>query len=175
VAKKTLNLDSFECSKEVTINNIYNNNSINSEKELFLREIEIWSRIKSHPNILQFYGACHISQHPSIISEYCSRGTVKTYTSQKTISPEQKLQIMHGIITGLYHLHQNNIIHGDIKSDNILINENGKPKICDFGLSVLQANQINRYNQYEKYYNIFLYIIYNDLFKNKLLLFIISK
>ncbi|ORX55461.1 L domain-like protein [Piromyces finnis] len=144
VAKKTLNLETNECYKETIIdsNGINNNLHIN-EKELFLREIEIWSRIKSHPNILQFYGACHISQYPSIISEYCSRGTVKTYTSQKNISPEQKLQIMHGIITGLYHLHQNNIIHGDIKSDNILITENGKPKICDFGLSVFQTNQIN--------------------------------
>ncbi|ORX86917.1 hypothetical protein BCR32DRAFT_264667 [Anaeromyces robustus] len=150
VAKKTLNVDSSsENNKEVTIdvtngNTIHNKNIIYNEKELFLREIEIWSKIKSHPNILQFYGACHISQHPSIISEYCSRGTVKSYTNQKNISPEQKLQIMHGIITGLYHLHQNNIIHGDIKSDNILITENGKPKICDFGLSVIQCDKYTK-------------------------------
>jgi len=145
VAKKTLNYESSD-SKEGNIDVNEDNNIITTlnEKEMFLREIEIWSQIKSHPNILQFYGACHISQHPSILSEYCSQGTVKSYTSKKAVSPEQKLQIMHGIITGLYHLHQNNIIHGDIKSDNILITENGKPKICDFGLSVIQTDQNNR-------------------------------
>lgn len=146
VAKKTLNYETSDYSKEGNIDANEDNNAITTlnEKEMFLREIEIWSQIKSHPNILQFYGACHISQHPSILSEYCSQGTVKSYTSKKAVSPEQKLQIMHGIITGLYHLHQNNIIHGDIKSDNILITENGKPKICDFGLSVIQTDQNNR-------------------------------
>jgi len=140
VAKKTLNIDPSEY-KKTNINSPNGSNIASfTERDWFLREIEIWCKIKSHPNVLQFYGACHISQHPSIISEYCSKGTVKTYTSQKNVSPEQKLQIMHGIITGLYHLHQNNIIHGDIKSDNILISESGKPKICDFGLSIIKTD-----------------------------------
>ncbi|OUM58753.1 hypothetical protein PIROE2DRAFT_47685 [Piromyces sp. E2] len=47
---------------------------------------------------------------------------------------------MHDIAIGIYHLHNNRIIHGDLKSDNVLITDNGTPKICDFGLSVYLSN-----------------------------------
>ena len=101
-----------------------------------MREIEIWNKIKSHPFILQFYGASHITQHPFIVSEYCSQGTVKSYLNKKGIQLNKKLQIMHDIALGFYHLHKSKVIHGDIKSDNVLITDNGTPKICDFGLSI---------------------------------------
>jgi len=110
-------------------------------KNLYMREIEVWNRIKSHPFILQFYGASHVSQHPFIISEYCSQGTVKSYIHREDVNINQKLQIMHDIAIGIYHLHNNRIIHGDLKSDNVLITDNGTPKICDFGLSVYLSNK----------------------------------
>jgi len=106
-----------------------------------MREIEIWNKIKSHPFILQFYGAYHYGKNPFIVSEYCNNGTVKSYTSNSNITVNKKLQIMHDIAIGIYHLHKNNIIHGDIKSDNVLISNDGIPKICDFGLSIYKSDK----------------------------------
>ena len=126
-------------------NNNYNNNNNNNNnsKNIYMREIEIWNRIKPHPFILQFYGAYHYNknENPFIVSEYCNNGTVKSYTSRDNITVNQKLQIMHDITIGIYHLHQSNVIHGDIKSDNILISNDGTPKICDFGLSIYLSDK----------------------------------
>jgi len=133
VAKKTFDILSSEYQKMVTNNN--------DNKNLYMREIEIWSKIKSHPFILQFYGACHVSEYPFIVSEFCSEGTVKSYVNRSGVTTNKKLQIMHDIAIGIYHLHNSKIIHGDLKSDNILITENGTPKICDFGLSVYLSNK----------------------------------
>merc|ERR1712018_258399 len=48
---------------------------------------------------------------------------------------EQRSNIAPGTARGLLHLHANNIIHGDIKSGNILLDKHLEPKIGDFGLS----------------------------------------
>jgi len=139
VVKKIFNLKSSEYISEAKNNNV-------DQKNLYMREIEIWNKIKSHPYILQFYGASHISEHPFILSEYCSEGTVKSYTKRKNVSIQQIIKIMHDIAIGLHHLHKNKIIHGDLKGNNILINDNGVPKICDFGLSVYIENKKNRFS-----------------------------
>jgi len=138
VAKKVFDTHSSEYQKKSYLNNKSCRNKDN--RNLYMREIEIWNKIKGHPFILQFYGASHISKHPFIISEFCSKGTVKRYLEKNIISTNQKLQIMHDIAIGIYHLHKCKIIHGDIKSDNVLISDNGTPKICDFGLSVYLSN-----------------------------------
>jgi len=138
VAKKVFDIQSQEYRDKA------NANFKKNMKDLYMREIEIWNRIKGHPFILQFYGASHISQHPFIISEYCDQGTVKSYINRESIDINQKLKIMHDIAIGIYHLHNNRIIHGDLKSDNILISDNGTPKICDFGLSVYLTKRPTR-------------------------------
>jgi len=140
VAKKVFDIKSDEYKRRSKIGTI-NNNTNNENKSVFMREIEIWNRIKPHPFILQFYGAHHYGHYPFIISEYCNNGTVKSYTSKDNVTFNQKLQIMHDIATGIYHLHKNRIIHGDIKSNNILISNDGTPKICDFGLSVYMSDK----------------------------------
>lgn len=52
------------------------------------------------------------------------------------IFPEFKAaRIVYKIIEGLNHIHDANVVHRDIKPDNIIIDEYGNPKIIDFGLS----------------------------------------
>ena len=62
---------------------------------------------------------------------YCNQGTLKTYLKKK-LDINKKNQIVSYIISGLQYLHNNKVIHRDIKSDNILIKDN-IPIISDFG------------------------------------------
>jgi len=136
VAKKVFDVKSEEYEKLL----INNNNFYNKKEFIYMREIEIWNKIKPHPFILQFYGAYHYGKNPFIISEYCNNSTVKSYTSNDNITVNQKLQIMHDIAIGINYLHKSKIIHGDIKSSNVLISNDGTPKICDFGLSIYMSD-----------------------------------
>jgi len=102
VAKKVFDIKSDEYEK-ILRKNINNNNK---REFVFIREIEIWNRIKPHPFILHFYGAYHYGRNPFIVSEYCNKGNVRIYTSNDNVTVNEKLQIMHDIAIGLYHLHK---------------------------------------------------------------------
>lgn len=54
------------------------------------------------------------------------------------------IEVFYGIVQGLYHLHKSNIIHGDLKPENIIM-VNNIPKIADFSLSCIDCNQLKSY------------------------------
>ncbi|KZT36417.1 kinase-like protein, partial [Sistotremastrum suecicum HHB10207 ss-3] len=108
------------------------------------REMNLWSRL-AHPNVLSFLGFCFFkfpNESPagdpgqlSLISPWMDNGTARQYVQEH---PEaDRLAITRGVATGLLYLHKNHIIHGDIKSGNVLMTDNGVPVLADFGLATL--------------------------------------
>ena len=83
--------------------------------------------------------------------ELAEGGSLKNLLkSNNNLSIEFKIEMIEGVAEGLRFLHQHNIIHGDLKSENILLDKpyTGKkpyptPKICDFGLSKISRNDDN--------------------------------
>lgn len=55
--------------------------------------------------------------------------------SEIILKEEDIKDIISQVILGLFHLHNRNIIYGDLKAENILIKSNGQVKLCDFNLS----------------------------------------
>ncbi|KAG5723175.1 putative serine/threonine-protein kinase drkD [Termitomyces sp. T112] len=98
-------------------------------------EVQIWSRL-SHPNILPFYGACLESTKPFIVSVFCSFGNALKYIRRN--SHVSRIQLLHDVATGMVYLHDQGIIHADLKASNILISDTGEALIADFGLSQIQ-------------------------------------
>ncbi|KAG6896645.1 hypothetical protein C0992_006943, partial [Termitomyces sp. T32_za158] len=98
-------------------------------------EVQIWSRL-SHPNILPFYGACLESTKPFIVSVFCSAGNALKYLRKKPYI--SRTQLLHDVATGMVYLHEQGIIHADLKASNILISDTGEALIADFGLSQIQ-------------------------------------
>ena len=104
-------------------------------------EVTIHIKLK-HPNILNMHSSFyHRRIYYYIITDYCINGTLKEFTkNRRNISyPEIKLCI-NQIIEGLNYLHNNQIIHRDIKLDNILLDKNMTLKIADFGISTTYDN-----------------------------------
>eukprot|EP01156_Anaeramoeba_ignava_P021462 Anaeramoba_ignava/c19096_g2_i1.p1 GENE.c19096_g2_i1~~c19096_g2_i1.p1 ORF type:complete len:328 (+),score=98.32 c19096_g2_i1:218-1201(+) len=109
-----------------------------SELEMndFKTELSILSQL-AHPNIVQFFGACTKEPNLCIIVEFCHQGNLFDYLqSEAQELPKQKqLRLAMDITKGIYYLHAYKIIHRDLKSPNILLDEFGVAKIADFGLS----------------------------------------
>ncbi|KAK8863692.1 hypothetical protein M9Y10_011382 [Tritrichomonas musculus] len=88
--------------------------------------------------LLRFVG--FTTSHPyTIVTEYASQGSLYNAIHNKAGSPilngTQKTIIAMGIAYGMHRLHKIRVIHRDLKSLNVLLDENCLPKICDFGLS----------------------------------------
>ncbi|KAI8061774.1 kinase-like domain-containing protein [Gongronella butleri] len=100
-------------------------------------EIKLLSRF-SHRNIVQYlgYDIDHQNLYLYIFLEYVAGGSLRFLLNIRGPCPPAIAQFLtHQITTGLVYLHENQVIHRDMKSDNILIDEQGICKITDFGLS----------------------------------------
>ncbi|KAJ7840878.1 kinase-like domain-containing protein [Mycena leptocephala] len=97
------------------------------------REVDVWARLK-HKNILPFIGICDdLAPTPVLISPFYKFGHVGTYLKEH---PDiNRNELVCGVACGLEFLHANNIIHGDLKVQNVLVDKRGTPCICDFGIS----------------------------------------
>ncbi|CAB4438731.1 unnamed protein product [Rhizophagus irregularis] len=104
----------------------------------FVHELQIQKHVEYHDNIIRILG---VSQDPSnkdhlLVLQYAKDGNLKDYLARNhlTLSWNDKYKIACGIADGLHCLHDENIVHRDLHSKNILI-DHGEPKIADFGIS----------------------------------------
>ncbi|GJU48256.1 serine-threonine/tyrosine-protein kinase catalytic domain-containing protein [Tanacetum coccineum] len=115
----------------------------------FLTEIQLLSG-QQHPNLISLLGYCDEGREKIIVYEYAARGSLDRFIrhirdeSSITLTWLQRLKICADAARGLDHLHNHigghrTIIHRDIKSSNILIDENWVAKISDLGLSKLSV------------------------------------
>jgi len=91
-----------------------------------------------HPNIVLLMGICSKPQNLCIVTEFSPNGSmyeILHLKSQVEIKNPQKLEMAREIAITLNFLHLSKIVHRDIKSHNILLDEKLKIKICDFGLA----------------------------------------
>ncbi|XP_039163735.1 receptor-like protein kinase At3g21340 [Eucalyptus grandis] len=94
-----------------------------------------------HRNLVSLIGYCEEFENMALIYEFMSNGNVRQHLSAhnpNVLSWSQRLQIAIDAAQGLEYLHNGckpPIIHRDLKTPNILLNENMQAKICDFGLS----------------------------------------
>jgi serine/threonine protein kinase len=105
------------------------------------READIMSRIPPHPLLCAFRETfLEASGRRHIVMEFCEGVDFKKHLETRgKIDPKKIMQIMLQIFSGLTHLHENQILHGDIKPANIMVNEKAdgsvQIKILDFGFS----------------------------------------
>ena len=108
------------------------------------REIDILKKLK-HPNIVQLYGVIETERQILLIMEYIKGQELYQYILlKKKLSEEESCLYFQQIISGIEYLQKLKISHRDIKSENILIEQNTKNiKIIDFGLSNIYGNKEN--------------------------------
>ena len=114
-------------------------------------EVELVNKLNYHRNIAR-YDACYrfntgiTGEMDFALLQFYEDGNLEQFLKKSELSQEDKRLIIGGILNGLSFLHENNIIHRDLKAENILMSrEDGvwTPKITDFGLSREVNNSTN--------------------------------
>jgi len=107
--------------------------------EDFYKEVAIMC-ILTHPNILSFEGACIERKRDSesvfiIVTELMEKGSLKQIIKENPLSPEQAIKYAIDIIQAMVYIHSVELVHRDLKCDNILVNSADVAKVADLGLA----------------------------------------
>ncbi|RLN59414.1 hypothetical protein BBJ28_00020874 [Nothophytophthora sp. Chile5] len=103
---------------------------------LFRREVAIWFRL-NHPHIVNLFGACDGSQ-PFFVCDLAANGRADRYLARDD-NRKKVWSLLYDAALGLQYLHSQQIVHADLKCDNIVVTESGTAKLTDFGLSTEQT------------------------------------
>lgn len=117
----------------------YSSNS--RELDSFRQEIAVLSGLR-HPNIIAFLAACTISPDICIIEELAEGGSLHTKLHGpsgsenrcRPLSLTDAIQIAIDVAQAMVYLHPS-IVHRDLKSQNVLLDSDGRAKVCDFGIA----------------------------------------
>ena len=102
----------------------------------------------SHPNIVEVYDVGEEDGNYYIVMEYIEGKTLKQLLQKRgALTLTEVIDIMSQLTDGLAHAHEAYIIHRDIKPQNIMIEDNGRIKITDFGIAMaLNSTQLTQTN-----------------------------
>lgn len=143
------------CDKEVAVKELTTNQSADEKEnakekfeKLFIDEFQLMAQLRC-PNVIQFYGYFAKPQY-SIVMEYMPGGSLfGLLHSTEKLEWDVRIHIATEIACGINYLHKENVVHRDLKSQNVLLNrkkdldevdiEDIKVKITDFGMSKIRG------------------------------------
>ncbi|CAK8574025.1 unnamed protein product [Lathyrus sativus] len=128
--------------REVAVKRLYQHNF--KRVEQFMNEIKILTRLR-HRNLVTLYGCTsHQSHELLLVYEYVSNGTVASHLRRESgfLPWHIRMKVALETATALAYLHASEIIHRDVKTNNILLDETFCIKVADFGLSKLFPNDV---------------------------------
>ena len=124
-----------------------------SHDEKFIRRFQreaLSASSLSHPNIVEMYDVGEDNGNYYIVMEYVEGKTLKQYMKKRTngrLTISEAVDIMLQLTDGISHAHDSYIIHRDLKPQNIMIQDDGKIKITDFGIAMaLNSTQLTQTN-----------------------------
>ncbi|GMI89221.1 hypothetical protein HRI_002591400 [Hibiscus trionum] len=143
-SKNNLSQCGFECTfrgqlenKQPIVIKPAKNNIVFQEPTEFKSEIDKLIRVR-HKNLVMLLGCCAEGTHRLLVYEYVCNGSLDQHLSKRQPMPlswTQRVKVAVGAAKGLSHLHQNNIIHKNIRSSNIFLTHGFEPLLGDFGLA----------------------------------------
>lgn len=106
-----------------------------SELNVIMQEIDLLKNL-NHPNIVKYHGFVKTADNLYIILEYCENGSLHSICKNFGKFPENLVSLYTSqVLHGLLFLHEQGVIHRDIKGANILTTKEGLVKLADFGVA----------------------------------------
>ncbi len=104
-----------------------------ARKQRILREARVASQIQ-HPNVVRIYDVLLEEESPCLVLEFVEGETLRRRMAARPIPWPEAERVAHGVARGLAAAHELQVIHGDMKPDNVILARNDLPMITDFGL-----------------------------------------
>ncbi|KAJ8312732.1 hypothetical protein KUTeg_010105 [Tegillarca granosa] len=105
------------------------------------RELDNHCNLARHPHVVQIYETFSTDEHVYIVMDYCAKGDLLDLINkhigdnQRGIGEAASRKIFNQLCQALRHIHNNGIVHRDLKCENVLLDENLDVKLTDFGFS----------------------------------------
>lgn len=121
------------------------------DKQRFYNECERWIKLGVHPNLVQCFFVHQVDGIPCAFSEWIGNGSLHQhingplYAGGKQAALSRILDVAIQSAMGLRYSHQQDVLHLDVKPDNILLDKDGTAKITDFGISCMCNEKLTRF------------------------------
>jgi tetratricopeptide (TPR) repeat protein len=118
-------------------------------RELFTEEAVVWVRVEKHPHIVQAFFVQHYDGQPFVVTEYIQGPEgmgcdLRGWLGNPRLTAALAIQMAWQIAQGMQHATRKvpGLLHRDLKPSNILVDQHGRPRVTDFGLSGATDSQL---------------------------------
>jgi hypothetical protein len=108
---------------------------------LLAREVEKLAFLFADRYVVQLLGVGWDADPPYYIMEYLENGSLADRIAKGPLRPKEAVALLRDVATGLLHAHGKGVLHCDLKPANVLLDQDGKPRLADFGQSRLTHEQ----------------------------------
>jgi serine/threonine protein kinase len=120
---------SGESNRKSVIKKLYRGNEVackpnttETESQKIQKQLVIFKKLKESPNILKFYGLSNLNDNHVMVFEWAEKGNLRELYNNNDIDWDDKIPIALDICRGLIFLHSCDILHHDIRCQNIMVN-----------------------------------------------------
>ena len=136
--------DDGQFRQQVALKRIRSGLASDSIARRFRSERQILADL-AHPNIARLLdGGMTENGDPYLVMEYVEGKPIDRYCEQHRLSSRRRLEIFLKVCAAVQHAHRHLVVHCDLKPGNILVTDEGEPKLLDFGVARLLAGETAR-------------------------------